>query len=424
MPNALLDHEVLPVPEPQPDTGHRFFDPKSPEQPVQVLGLETEAILRLGRATTALGALPPRVNLALYALPNAVRLVPLVEEMQAGVEIKPEDVRPYRKPIKGLSLEVGFADKLAAAAGAIAVGVPLRRALNRKIEREFPVRASEAIDRAREVVASIEGEIDFVASFENPREQFVTELNNLAQTVKVAITEQRDWRVRNNMPAEAEPEVSRGMMGFFAKAVRKVREFFGLFRHKPEVNTEITAYDAGAGIEKIFRSLTANPEATQERLPMLSRLVFDRLPKILPLTKGRLALVAPEILNFLFSTSPEDRNTGNLIDSVNRNPHELRFVTQFKKHYGHYSLEGIQRASRTLMPAIRDILPTEGSKVREIYAQAQELLQRKEPKSAPEQVVEQSEVKKKGLRNRLKNLFSKARPSFWRGQAKAGPAKT
>lgn len=411
MSNTLLERpqEALNVPEQQPDNGHRFFDPRTPEQPEQVLGVETEAILRLGRAATALGALPPRVNLGLYALPDAIRLVPLVEEMQSGAEITPEDVRPYRKPIKKLSLEVSFADKLAATAGAVAVGVPLRRALNRKIEREFPIRASEAIDKAREAVASIEHEVDYIASFENPREQYVTELNDLAQTVSTAITEQRDWRVRNNMPAEAEPEVPKGIVGFFTKAVRKVKDFFGFFRRKPEVNTEVTAYDAGAGIERTFKSLAANPEVTEKRLPMLSKLMLDKLPNTLPFTKDRLALVAPEILNFLFSTSLEDKEADRLIESVNRNPHELRFVTRFKKHYGRYSLEGIQRASHTLMPAIRDVLPTSGEKVREIYAQAQELLQYKQVNKASEPTIEEPKAKSKGIRNRLKNFFSKSR---------------
>lgn len=412
MSNALLTRpEVLGTAVDTRHGGNRFFDPRNPEQPDQVLGVDTEAILRLGEATTALGALPSNINLGLYALPHAVRLMPLVEEMQAGIDIKPEDVRPYRKPIKRLSLEVSFADKLAASAGAVAVGVPLRRALNNKIEREFPARAAEAIEKARKSVASIEDEVDHVASFENPRKQFVTEMNDLAQTVSAETTAHRDWRVRNNVPARVEPEMPRGIMGLFAKAARTIRNFFGLFGRKPEVvNTEITAYDAGAGIEKTLRSLLQNPEVLGQRLPLISKLVINKLPQNVPLTKDRLALAAPEILNFLFSTSPDDGGADKLINSVNRNPHELRFITRFKKHYGKYSLEGIQRASVTLMPAIRDVLPTDGKKVREIYIQAQDLLQRKQADDGIEAAVEQPEAKQNRLSRRLKKLFSKPRP--------------
>jgi hypothetical protein len=103
----------------------------------------------------------------------------------------------------------------------------------------------------------------------------------------------------------------------------------------------------------------------------------------------------------------EDDEADQLLSSVRRNPHELRFVTYFKKRYGRYSLEGIQRASHTLLPAIRDVLPAEGSKVREVYSQAQELFQQKPPSETPQTIVE-SEVKKKGFRNRLRSFFSRS----------------
>jgi hypothetical protein len=184
-------------------------------------------------------------------------------------------------------------------------------------------------------------------------------------------------------------------------------------RNKPAVNTEITAYDAGAGIEQTMASLTRNQSAAEGRLPMLSKLLLSRLPNKIPFTKDRLALVAPEILNFLFSISPDDEKGRSLIDSVNRNPHELRFVTRLKKHYGRYSLEGIQRASTTLMPAIRDVLPTEGTKVREIFAQAQELLREKQPHNEMqddnELKIAQDEPVRQGFRNRLKKLFRRSR---------------
>src|SRR5665213_2717280 len=158
------------------NTDHRFFDPKAPQAPDEILGVNTGAVLRLGRAVTALGVLPPNVNLKLHALPGAVRLIPLIEDMQAGTELEPEDIRPYRKPIKGLSPSASFADKLAAGAGVLGLGVPIRRAINRRIEREFPVRAAAAIDKARETIASIESiesNVDYLASFDNPQEQFV-----------------------------------------------------------------------------------------------------------------------------------------------------------------------------------------------------------------------------------------------------------
>ena len=396
--------EVINIPIEARADDHRFFDPKNPERPEQILGLETEAILRLGQAATDLCVLPPKVNIGLYTLPDAVRLVPLVQEMQSGIALTPEDIRPYRKPIKNLSMGVSAADKVAATAGAIGIGIPLRRVLNRKIEREFPIRAAEAIDQAREAIASIENNVEHLASFDNPKEQFVTELGSLAQTVNTAIVEQRDRRVRGNISMEETRETPKGLAGFVTKAVRKIRDFFGAFkRSKPEVNAEITAYDAGAGIEQAISRLAKNPAAAESGFPLLSKLILNRLPSKMPLTKDRLALAAPEILNFLFSTADDKKQGKDLVDSVNRNPHELRFVTRFKKRYHQYDLQNIQRSSHTLMPAIRDILPTSGAQVREIFAQAQDLLAYKQPEK---QVVHSPKV---GIFNRFKNPFRRSR---------------
>jgi hypothetical protein len=344
----------------------------------------------------------------LYALPDAVRLMPLVEELQAGVALTPEDVRPYRKPIKHLSLGVTAADKLAAGAGALAVGIPLRRALNRKIEQEFPGRAAEAIAAAREGLANIETEVDFVAGFENPREQFLTEVNDLAQTATAAILKERDQRVANRLPSGGEAAIPRGVAGFMTRVSRAVRHFFGVFRRPaPPANTAVTAYDAGAGLERVFSSLGEHADSVTQRLPLLSKLVFNKLPAGLAVTKDRLALVAPEILTFLYSTAPDNKQADELVYSVNRYPHELRFVTHFKRRYGHYSLDTIQRAAQTLLPAIRDILPTTGREVREVYDRVQSFLSH-QPTIANRPAQTPSTPKKLPLRSRFKQLFTRS----------------
>lgn len=387
---------------------NKFFDPRKPAQPEQVLGVDTEDILKLGRAVTNLGILPPKVDLGLYTLPNAVRLLPLIEEMQSGVEIDAEDIRPYRKPIKKLPFGLNFADKVAATAGVIGVGIPVRKALNRKIERDFPGVASEAVERAREALSNIEDEVNFVAGFENPKQQFESEINELADTVSQSISEQRDLRVRSNRPAETPSEDSpRGILGLFTKAVHAIKRFFGIFSREPRVNQDITAYDAGAGLEQTFKSIIGNIEASAEHFPLLSKFVLPKLPKDLPVTKDKLALIAPEILNFLFSTSTKESKESELMSSVIRNPHELRFVTKFKKRYGRFDLERIQTASHTLIPAIRDILPDEGSKITDIYTAAKDLLQ--PIKDSPGAKETKIQPKQKGLLKRLKGKFSRSK---------------
>jgi hypothetical protein len=392
---------------------HRFFDPKSPDQPSQIFGVDTKAILELGSAAAMLGVFSPRVNLGLLALPNAVRLMPLIETMQDR-PLTAEDVRPYRKPIKDsishLDMRVKPADKLAVAAGAIAIGVPLRRAINRKIEREFSPRTVEAVNKAREIVASIETDVDYFATFDNPKQQFIGELDFLAETVSTAIITERDSRVRNDLPA-APVEIPEGKVGTLIKVARKVRSLLNIFNRRPVVNPEITAYDAGAGIEKAVVSLLQNPLDSFKRLPMLSKFLISRLPNGLPMekmSKDKLALLAPELLNFIFSGSTQSETKQHILASVKRNPHELRFVTRFIKRYGRdgrYDLDSIRYASKRLMPAVRNVLPAEGVQIRAIFDQVQHLL----GSITETNQVQQEANETKSSQKRRRGIFSKLR---------------
>lgn len=365
-----------------PHHDHRFFDPKSPAPPAEILGLPTDAVLRLGRSVAALSVLPPKANLALYDLPKVARIFPLLETMQRddNEPLTPEDIRPYRKPIKTLNPTLSAVDKLAATIGAVGVVGP-RRALNRRIEQEFPARATDALSSARENLESIEkkieSQVEFISGFDNPQQQFETEVRAIARETHQAIVKQRDMRV-NGQSEPIEQPMPKGIAGFFTRAVRKVRNFFGLFRRKPEVNKDITAYDAGIGLHNTMQSFVNNRESTRQRLPMLSGLLLDKLPLNKLPSRDQLVFLAPEILTSIFSILPAKERDSGMLESVNQNPHEFRFVTKFKKRYRGYSLYGVQYSARTLLPAIRDVLPSSGDKVKEIFAQFKDLLQPKD----------------------------------------------
>lgn len=385
---------------------HKYFDPKAPQAPEQILGVDTQAVIRLGEAATTLEGLPYQVSLGLHVLPDAVRIYPLIERMQSGEELKPEDVRQFREPIKKLSPELTVVDKLAQFASAVGVGIPARRAINRKIEREFPARAASAVDSAREKIASIEEEINFMANFENPREEFVSELTVIADRTKEAIRDERNERISRNTVPEPAP-VPKGFFGFLTKVVRKIRNFFGLFNWKRNVvsNPQITAYDAAGGIEKTLKNLLGDKERTKQLLPMFSGLL-DRIPlKKLP-TREQLAFLAPEVLTSIFSAIPATEDDDELLESVKRNPHEFRFITKYKKNYKGYSLERAQRATVNLLPAIRDLLPTEGQKIRQVFESVKDLLQ-------PVQKAETQATSES-----LKNKSSKLRNWLTRGYKK------
>ena len=69
---------------------NKFFDPKKPERPEKIAEIDTRAILRLGEAVTAFSILPPKINLGLYTLPDAISILPLIEQMQQ--QENPEDL--------------------------------------------------------------------------------------------------------------------------------------------------------------------------------------------------------------------------------------------------------------------------------------------------------------------------------------------
>jgi hypothetical protein len=261
----------------------------------------------------------------------------------------------------------------------------------------------------------MEQDIDHLAAFENPKEQFTTEITELADTVTEAIETQRNRRVRSGSNARdyyatSDPIAPKGVFGLFTKAVRKVRDFFGLFgKRRKAVNEEVTAYDAGEGMAQVLGSLRNDEEAAESRFPLLSKTILSRIPDTIKPQADRLALVAPEALNFIFSMTPDRAGHRQLIDSVTRNPHELRFVTHFKKRYGRYYLDSVQRASRTLLPAIRDVLPADGSQVRATYDQVQSLLKAETPRARRESEEPQNDAGPhtgpKRLRDRFQALF-------------------
>lgn len=355
---------------------HKFFDPSAPEVPAQILGVDSQAIIRLGHAASVMQGLPYEASIGLHVTEDAVRIFPLIEKIQSGGEVTEEEVRPYRRPIKHLNPKLNAADRLASFASGLAIGIPVRRALNRKIEREFPDRAAGAIDQIRERISSLELEqtVDTLAKFDNPREEFVQELRIITDKTKEAARQERDARLRSRALAPKPELAPRGILGFITKIFRKIRSFFGFnWRKKVIENPEVTAYDVAGGLEKTLKDLKRGEEGTKQHLPMLSRII-DRLP-FSKLSRHQLAFIAPEILNALFSAIQKNEDDDSLLDSVERNPHEFRFITRFKKNFGGYNIERAQHATQQLLPAIRDILPTEGIKIRQVFDSLNDLLQ-------------------------------------------------
>jgi len=330
--SSLNPKNIMPVP--QEKIKNSESQSSMPEQPREVLGLDTKALLHLGEVAATLDFLPASASATISKIPDATRVVPLVERMHSGAELTAKDVDPYKAAIVRLS--------------------PSLKA-SKNIEADFQKQTKQTIEFARKKVKELglEEHADLLATFENPREQFVGELNDVAQRTYSSIEGHRDLR------------------SLRARAAAK--------------NQAPTAYDAGAGISEMLKLFASNAPEAEEQYPILSS-ILRKLPlEKLPSPK-RLALLAPEILEFVFSAVPHDARYEKMLESVHAQPHRLRFLASFMRNVSPIDIKKAQFWAKNLLPAVRDVLPTDGSKLREGLAKAAKILGEPERKQhAPEQ---------------------------------------
>jgi hypothetical protein len=359
--------------------------------PENVLGVSTKQVLDIGETAIKMNAVVPEAK---TALPEALSVLAAIEK-----------VRDYQERTDG---RVDIFNREETASG--------------------------SRETAYEQIAKLEKEAKLLAGFENPREQFLKELDIVARETETAIDEHRDHRVHNKIPAET--LAGSGFKGFCIKVFRKAKRFFGFLSGRPEVNPNVTAYDAAAGIEKTAKLLLKNANTTKERLPLLSGLVLDRLSSNNLPSRDKLAFLAPEILTSMFSALQPDSTRNTLVKKVEANPHEFRFVTKigFLKDITTYkgiSLEYIQAKSRTFLPSIRDIIPINGPMIGGMYDMAQQFLNSHDQNQAegglsdspkqntevPEQEKEEDKPKTRKKSKRLWKKFTVKARSFKRRRA-------
>lgn len=310
---------------------YEYLDPPAPAIPDEVLGVPTDPLMRLGRALGTMAFIDSHItppNLlsygydAKYSTDKALAIFPLIEKVQSGEEVTPEDVRPYRKTIKQLlPRKVRTADKFAL------VSVPVRRALNRKIEREFPGKIAPKLAAAVDYLPLAEPSVDFVSQFENPREQFVSEIALVANGIR--------------------------------RLAHHNAEMRGTY---PDT---VTAFDAGEGIKQAIERVISEREMAREHLPLLSHFLIDHMPDDLEVPSADLlAIAAPEIMYSLDAALPTDQTDPRFRSSIDLYPHPKRGLAQLFKRR---QLDGMHAAGTLLLLSIRDLLPTEGQEVKRTF---------------------------------------------------------
>ncbi|OVE79115.1 hypothetical protein BVY00_01240 [bacterium G20] len=296
---------------------------KKPEIPEQVFGVSTSSILDLEKS---IGYLSIAANRSLLSykvterIEPGLRLFPLIERVQQGEELTPEELKPYIPAIKKLvGGKLLAANRVASALYVTGLGIPLKHAIDRRIEDRFASHIPAALEQAGAYLPEVEPYVDFLAEFDNPRAEFVHEIDIIANAIRETSRKQATERGHH----------------------------------------EVTSSDAGYAIRRELGRLIIDGKSHDD-LPILSELVLKKLGKDNELPEEKVfGVIAPEIMAILDDPLPKDQKDRDFITSLIRNPHPLRGAAQFFKST---RLRFLSQSS-PLLSAVRDLLPTQGNEV-------------------------------------------------------------
>jgi len=327
---------------PEPMQDHQFWDPKRQEVPEMVFDVPTDRIANLCEAAGHLAVLIPYSHKtypythAAYTASryykDALALAPLVERVHAGEELDAQDVRPYRKSIKRLvPLRVRNLDRLTMLLSPVGVGIPLRRALNRRVEQEFidraPGLAEEGLAKVRANIEVLEPHVAFLEQFDNPREQAQAEFRFLINGIK---------------------------------------------RHTAEVSpNRLSSRSAAEGIRREINEIFSSQE-NKSILPLISYSVLDRMKKQPKVPEQEiLEIAAPEIMNVLYSALPRSEHDREFVAQLKANSHPKRsLATAFSS-----KLESFERGGIGAVSGLIYAMPTSGAKIRQMYERVKDYIE-------------------------------------------------
>ncbi len=308
---------------------YNFFDPKPPKAPEAIYGVPTKAIVDLSKGVGFLNLASPRYSRGAYQFSRnaevGVRLFPLIEKAAAG-EATEQDVQRYRALIKKIP-KLRALDRLAVASSVVAVGVPLRRTINKRINSEFSQRAANALSDAGAVLPKAEAYVEGLSNLDNPRQEFINEAIFLSRAIRLGAIEN-------------------------ARARR---------------STEVSAIDAGRAIRQTIDEILKQ----NQRPPLVEILLPAELKNGVSLpNQSTFAVIAPEIISGLDLILPEEERDRGFTSSVRRHPAPKRWLAEKLKGS---ELRWLSDGVNLVLPSLRDILPTSGAQITETFNKIKEL---------------------------------------------------
>lgn len=376
------------------------------ELPEEVLGINTTALLRLGTLAVRTGQAPWATYPTLRAAQETPRLASLAAEALKNQSLTREQVEPHVADIKTAAKPYVFGLGSVDMVGRMVPAV--RRRLDERIVQTVVDKAPAGIEKADALVKSSREHVEHIARFDNPREQFSQEVAILNRDLLRTIKAQHAMRIAGTYPSlEKEP---RGVFGLISRVTGGVKRFFRSLFSSPsrEYADSITARDFGNGLADLAESWNKPHANLGRKTPLLGRYLEPVMASVEELHPAKLAVAAPEIVRGLFALSPDDQDAVALLRSVERSPHDARWLAK------HSTALSRLRRSVDLLAAIRDVLPTNGDTIRTAYAELEALLNQNSQQKATVESEICTEVpraiiseKRRRFRTVLKKLFGR-----------------
>lgn len=334
-----------------------------------------DSLALLGRKSL----LPPGVYQE--TLQTAVDVWPLVEDIQRGRSVGPEEVRPHAEAILDDIVTNPAVRDAVARKGDYSTARKLwwlqqfsgtgfvRDQAVPEIERRFPGQVKELLDAPdtrRHVERGLEAAqpyAEIVATYDDPQAQYVEELGAVTEEIREQTRQVRDAR----LAVEYARHPANTLRG---KILR--------WRHRNKTLEELTKpIDAAHGIDRVLQK-TLGERQEDSSIPLLRTIIDKALAETghttqdmgLPDTIQKMGVTisraqmleaaAPEIVQTLEAPLPEDRQDAQFLSSIQK---RFSFKARMGRFFKSTDLSILRRRGPRFLRAVRDVLPRSGREV-------------------------------------------------------------
>lgn len=292
----------------------------------EIFGFPTETALELSRALENVRPISHRISVDGQVLQGLIGIFPLLERTHAGEKIPLGEVRAHEDSIK--QIVHPFVDKhIPDNPIARSLGRFGKFAIDHLVELGFDQATAFAMSVAREYVPRAEPYVKLISGFDNPRQQFLEEI------------EAANLAILSAVESEGEQPGARTV----ARAIRKT----------------------------LFEGILSGSDETRESFPIFSGSLAIRNTRArqMRFSERRIAALAPGILMMLDAPLPPDERRNRFIQSAKDNP-----IDSSSSPVSQQEIEAFSRSAPVILLAARDLIPQTGDEVIARFEEIKEFL--------------------------------------------------